>query len=91
VGEYLGVKIELDLSKPLARGPKLHLQSKSLWIAFKYEKLPKYCYSCGVILHGRMGCSSPASRRNPIKDEDQPFGPWLRVLFPLRRGGRRGI
>lgn len=29
-GEYLRVKIELDLSKPLARGRKLYVQNKAL-------------------------------------------------------------
>lgn len=37
-GEYLKVKIRVDLKKPLARGRILHVPGRSLWIAFKYEK-----------------------------------------------------
>jgi hypothetical protein len=56
-GEYLRVKVSIDLSKPLARGRMLHVNDRSSWIAFKYEKLPKFCYSCGIINHGLLGCS----------------------------------
>jgi hypothetical protein len=82
-GEYLRVRILLDLKKPLARGRLLHLQSKSLWIAFKYEKLPKFCFKCGVIKHGSLGCGIHRSRRS---EEEDPYGNWLRVSYPNRRG-----
>jgi hypothetical protein len=56
-GKYLRVKIELNLSKPLARGRTLQIGGRSMWVAFQYEKLPKFCFNCGVIKHGEMGCS----------------------------------
>jgi len=84
-GKYLRVKIRLDLSKPLSRGRMLHIQDRSIWIAFKYEKLPNYCYQCGVILHGQKCCHRDGSRRSPGTEEDQPYGPWLRVIFLSRR------
>lgn len=84
-GEYLRVKIRLDLSKPLSRDRMLHVQNLSIWIAFKYEKLPNYCYQCGVIMHGQKGCDREGSWRSPSTKADQPYGPWLRVIFPLRR------
>jgi hypothetical protein len=85
-GKYLRVKISLDLNKPLARGRMLHVRNRSIWIAFKYEKLPKFCYKCGTILHGQQGCNRDGNLRSPSKDDDQPYGPWLRVIFPFRRG-----
>lgn len=54
-GEYLSVKISIDLSKPLSKGRMLKLQGESTWIAFQYERLPKYCFQWGVIRHGRGG------------------------------------
>jgi hypothetical protein len=85
-GEYLRVKVMVDLSKPLARGRMLHVQNRSIWIAFKYEKLSKFCNKCGVIIHGRLGCSRFGRRRSPSNEEEQLYGPWLRVIFPTRRG-----
>lgn len=83
-GTFLRVKISFDLTKPLARGCMLYFQNQSLWVAFKYEKLPKSCYHCGVIKHDRQGCVSPGTSRTPVKEEDQPYGNWLRVMFPIR-------
>lgn len=56
-GEYLRVKIKMDLSKPLFRGRMLKLQGgESVWIAFQYECLPKFCFHCEAIRHGTVGC-----------------------------------
>jgi hypothetical protein len=45
-GESLRVKIRLDLTKPLAHGRMLKFQGKTRWIAFQYERLPKFCFNC---------------------------------------------
>jgi hypothetical protein len=52
-GEFLRVKIVLDLTKPLQRGLKLNIQGEQFWVTFQYERLPKFCFSCGVIRHGK--------------------------------------
>jgi hypothetical protein len=85
-GEHLWAKIVIDLTKSLARGRMLHLQGRSTWVAFRYEKLPKFCYDCGTIKHAHQGCSKTANRSKPNVEETQPYGPWLRVQFPLQRG-----
>jgi hypothetical protein len=46
----------IDLSKPLKRGRALVLNSKPLWVNFKYEKLPLLCFVYGHIVHGEKGC-----------------------------------
>lgn len=48
-GEYLRVRIMLDLSKPLSRGRRLKLKGKSIWIAFQYERIPRFCFKCRII------------------------------------------
>jgi len=85
-GEFLHVKVAVELLKPLARGRMMHVHNRSIWIAFKYEKLPKFCYRCSVIMHGRLRCVRSGSRRTSNVEDEQPYGPWLRVTFPLRRG-----
>ena len=39
-GEFLRVWIKLDLSKPIPRGRKLKIQGETIWVNFKYERLP---------------------------------------------------
>jgi hypothetical protein len=87
-GEYLRVKVSIELSKPLARGRMLHIPGRSIWVAFKYEKLPKFCYTCGLIYHGKQGCSSQGKGKQNAEEEEIQYGPWLRVAFPPRRRSR---
>lgn len=84
-GVYLRVKVSIELSKPLARGRMLHIPRRSIWVAFKYEKLPKFCYTCGLIYHGRQGCSSQGKGKQNAEEEEIQYGSWLWVAFPPRR------
>lgn len=52
-GEYMQVRIKLDISKPLIRKKKLVIREfEQMWVNFLYERLPDFCYSCGIIDHG---------------------------------------
>lgn len=89
-GEYLRVRITLDLSKPLAREK---LNGDSTWIAFQYKRLPKFYFLCGVIRHGVGGCWG---RKGPVIQgvgSQVQFGTWLRASSSARRPGleRRGF
>lgn len=86
-GEFLRVRICVDLSKPLTRGRMLKLMNNSVWVAFQYEKLPKFCFRCGVIRHGLTGCLQSGGRRTSGEAAETQFGSWLRALSPNRRQG----
>jgi hypothetical protein len=83
-GEFLRVKILIDLSKPLPRGRMLHLPGKAYWIAFKYERLTKFYLWCGVMCHGKKGCTRQGLRQAG-NNEELSYGNWLRVSYPIRR------
>jgi hypothetical protein len=84
-GEFLRVKINIDLYKPLCRGRMLKFDGKSTLVGFKYEHLPKFCFHCGVICHGVEGC---LKRTNMGNQEVNQFGLWLRAASPTRRESR---
>lgn len=86
-GEFLRVKVSIDITKPLARGRVLHVPNQSIWVAFKYEKLPKFCYNCGIIKHSSLGCADKGRRHPQVKEDALPYGSWLRVMPPYRQGG----
>lgn len=56
-GERLRVKITLDLRKPLMRGRAITINGAAMLISFQYERLPKFCFRCGVSKHRVTGCS----------------------------------
>jgi hypothetical protein len=63
-GEYLRVRIRINIQKPLVRGKMIKVRNKAVLIPFKYEKIPKFCYQCGVINHGDQGCLKKDVRRH---------------------------
>lgn len=55
-GKYMQVLVEIDLLKPLAQGTMLFLKEHHVSMPFQYERLPHFCFFCGVIMHGAFGC-----------------------------------
>jgi hypothetical protein len=43
-GEFLRVKIQVDITKLLPQGRKINIEGNSIWIKFQYKRLPKYCF-----------------------------------------------
>ncbi|KAK1605456.1 hypothetical protein QYE76_029129 [Lolium multiflorum] len=63
-GEYLRVRIDVDITEPFMRWVAVDSPSMSapLFYEVKYEKLPMYCFSCGLLGHSSLLCPTPASR-----------------------------
>ena len=80
-GDFLRAHVEIDVSKPLCRGRRIELdENKEVWISFKYEKLPNFCYWCGLISHDGKDCEVWLAKKNVEKIEPHEYGPWLRAL-----------
>lgn len=43
--------VERELNKPLLKGTKIKLDDELVWIDFRYEKLPNFCFYCHRIDH----------------------------------------
>ncbi|KAF5958422.1 hypothetical protein HYC85_005647 [Camellia sinensis] len=60
---FLRIRVEIDITKPLLQGFILHCREKGeapggagLTVLYKYEKLSEFCYDCGRIGHDRNAC-----------------------------------
>lgn len=90
-GNYLRVKIDMDLRKVIARGRTVNLEGRKMWVPFAYEKLPKMCFKCGCILHGKMGCVGQGLKQSNTDERDNQFGLWLRASSGNRRSSTGGF
>ena len=49
---YLRVRVKIDVTKKLVRGKKVMIEGgEQRWINFRYERLPNFCYRCGLLNH----------------------------------------
>ncbi|KAK2633743.1 hypothetical protein Ddye_028535 [Dipteronia dyeriana] len=84
-GKYLRVRVTVDVSRPLHRFLRMDLKDDDgeILLLLRYEKLPKYCYHCGLLGHAytecrlRLGGSSRG-------DTDFDYCQWMRVSNPLK-------
>ncbi|KAJ1403686.1 Zinc knuckle CX2CX4HX4C [Sesbania bispinosa] len=91
MGSYVRILVEIDVSKPLL--PGINAGSKSdgvFWVDFQFEKLPQFCYQCGMKRRAVLQGIGKMKTGNQL-------GPWLRAsLFgrrinstiPKQRGGK---
>ncbi|KAF4401455.1 hypothetical protein G4B88_001649 [Cannabis sativa] len=76
----LRFRATIDLNKPLFSGFFLRRQKlKDLCLQYRYEKLPKLCFKCGILTHDQSTCFKPPT---VVKDSEGNFyplyGTWLK-------------
>ncbi|CAN6272978.1 unnamed protein product [Urochloa humidicola] len=63
-GAFLRARVAIEIGKPVKRGVLLRMtrDGEPEWFNVQYEKLPFFCFSCGLLGHGRLECERPAQR-----------------------------
>jgi hypothetical protein len=81
-GDFLRVKVRIDITKPLLRRKKLKLgKDDPIWVTLKYKKLPTYCYQCGILGHSERECREGVHKGQQCRRSDAAYGPWLRATL----------
>lgn len=84
MGSHMRVRVMLEVSAPLCRGRLVCLGgSEPTWVDFKYERLPIFCYWCGMIDHDERDCLQQARSNVTPGAEEKQYGPWLRATPEL--------
>ncbi|XP_057452226.1 uncharacterized protein LOC130744049 [Lotus japonicus] len=79
-GKYARVRVSVDLQKPLKRGAIAQITPiKKGKIFFKYERLPDFCYECGMLGHTFKDCPDRDDDREEDEKQKFPFGKWMRA------------
>ncbi|KAF4382616.1 hypothetical protein F8388_015444 [Cannabis sativa] len=76
------IRVTLDLNKPLKRKMKLwKTKTEFIWITFKYENVPTFCFICGLLGHSDRFCMRLFD--TPADKIVKPYGVFMKA--PLRR------
>ena len=77
-GKCLRVRVRIDATKRLIRGKKITIEGgEARWVQFKYERLPNFCYHCGLLSHALKDCPEP-SDTGRLSEVGLQYGAWLR-------------
>ena len=79
-GRCLRVQINIDISQPLCRGRMVDNGELSLsWVSFQYERMPIFCYWCGLLNHDEKDCKLWICSKGTLRKDEQQYGAWLRA------------
>ena len=84
-GPFLRIRVDIDITKPLMRGKMIHIEDvEEGWVYFKYERLPTFCYCCGILGHQDRECRTiqPLTGNSTTRTTCQQLGDsakWWRV------------
>ena len=75
----LRVRVNIDVTKRLVRGKKITVEGgEGRWVQFKYERLPNFCYRCGLLSHALKDCRESRGNNSVGEKEELQYGAWLR-------------
>lgn len=84
--DYLRIQVRVQVDKPLKRRMKIKKRrmkiKKSggdwLWVNFKYEHVPTFCFICRLLGHAEKLCSRLFEM--PVDEIEKPYGPWMKAV-----------
>ena len=84
--KFMRVRVDLPINRPLRRGGNIvNPEGEKFWVSFKYERLPTFCFLCGILRHDERHCSG-----NPNNFEaHRQYGDWLRANGGLKSGSEK--
>lgn len=79
--KFLHFRVDLFIEKPLPAGFFLPTSKESmLWIQFKIEKLPAFCYGCGRVGHEQKCCTGNKELVFLVSSKPiSKYGVWLKT------------
>lgn len=77
-------RVNFDLSRALIPDAWVPFNSLKIWIEFKYERLPVFCYYCGRLTHQLKFCENPIDVCIDFGGKYALFGKWLRSNMNIK-------
>ena len=75
---YMRIRVKLDVRRPLKRRMKIKKEGSDwCWVNFKYERLPSFCYYCGLMGHSDFFCIKML--QNDVMEAPRPYGLFMKA------------
>lgn len=75
---FMRIRVLIDVRMPLKRKMKIRKgNSDDIWVDFRYERLPTFCFFCGIIGHSDRACETYFELRN--QNVEKMYGVWLKA------------
>ncbi|XP_060963951.1 uncharacterized protein LOC133033270 [Cannabis sativa] len=82
--DCLRIRVRINVEKPIKRRMKISIDDSSwYWVNFKYERLPTFCFICGIIGHTERFC--PRLFLKPLHLQEKPYTLELRASSQRRQ------
>ena len=84
--KFLRIRVEVPIDKPLHRGGYVKKEEGGrYWVDFRYERLPTFCYICGILGHDEKHCQA-----SPMEQlSGRQYGEWLKAGGVIKNGGEK--
>ncbi|KAL0409479.1 UNVERIFIED_CONTAM: hypothetical protein Sradi_1882300 [Sesamum radiatum] len=82
-GSTMRIRVLLDVRQPLKRIMRLRSstgETQQIWLL--YERLPNFCYICGVLGHIAKSCPKQYEEGYIDPGENTQYGSWMRAPTP---------
>ncbi|KAH9782148.1 hypothetical protein KPL71_008766 [Citrus sinensis] len=77
IGEYARIRVSINITLPLERILFLKREGETdIPMPVVYERLPDFCYCCGIIGHQYKECGKYQDQPR----EDLPYGSWMKAI-----------
>ena len=81
--KFMRIRVDIPIDKPLRRGGNVvNSDGDKFWVTFKYERLPNFCFLCGILGHDKKHCSGFQGKA----EGHRQYGDWLRASNGFKGG-----
>lgn len=85
-GRFIRVRVRLKVNTPLKRGGNIVCGGgRKVWVDYKYERIPSFCFYCGRVDHAENVCQIKDNDGQEGRLREGRYGEWMKAASAFRR------